>query len=389
MDDGQRRRVVYLDNAATSWPKPPKVIEAVSGHLREFSANPGRAAHRMAANASRIVFDAREVLARLLGVDDSRRIILTKNATEGLNAAIHGLLRPGDHVVTTSMEHNSVMRPLRYRASHHGLEITKVQADSQGRVQPGDIAAAVTPRTRLVVVNHASNVVGTIAPIAEIKTAIGDLPLLVDAAQTAGAVPLDVSAAGIDLLACTGHKGLLGPQGTGCLYISAGIADRIEPLMQGGTGSNSESDEIPEQLPDHFEAGTVNGTGIAGLGAGVSYLLNRGVENVRDHELELSARLLDGLKAIPGLTEYGPVDPQERTATFSVNLDGLTPSEVGFVLDREYNIAVRVGLHCAPEAHRTIGTFPDGTVRLGLGAMTTAEEVDEAIAALKQIATRG
>jgi len=387
MPDNQRS-AIYLDNAATSWPKPDCVASAVRNHVLNYSANPGRAAHRMAANASRVVFDTREALGRLLGVSDSRNIILNANATMGLNLVIHGLLKPGDHVVTTSMEHNSVMRPLRWQTEHGGVSVTMVKSDRLGRTTPEQVKAAVTDRTKLVIVNNASNVIGTIAPIAGIKSAIGEIPLLVDAAQTAGVLSINVEEDAIDMLACTGHKGLLGPQGTGCIYISPSVSERIKPLMQGGTGSNSESDEIPSGMPDRFESGTLNGTGIAGLGAAVSYILDRGVDAIREHELALADRLLAGLGGIPGLTEYGPEDPRERTGTFSVNIEGLTPSEIGFELDRKYNIAVRIGLHCAPEAHRSIGTFPQGTVRIGLSALTSMDEVDAVVIALGEIAGR-
>jgi len=377
---------IYLDNAATSWPKPAGVADAVSNWITHVGANPGRSGHRLSATAARINYDTRELLARLLGVADSRQIIFTLNATFALNTVISGFVRPGDHVVTTSMEHNSVMRPLRRLADTGRVQVTIVDGDADGRTDPERLAAALTDQTRLVIVNHASNVVGTLAPLREIRAAIGDVPLLVDGAQTAGVVPIDVAADGIDMLACAGHKGLLGPTGTGCLYISPKLTREVQPLMLGGTGSNSESDEQPEALPDHFESGTLNAAGIAGLGVGVKYILERGVAAIRAHELELTRRLLDGLAAIPGVTQYGPADPAGRVATVSINIAGLTPSEVGFALDREHNVMSRVGLHCAPMAHRTIGTFPDGTVRLGACALTTEADIDAGLAAVRAIA---
>ncbi len=377
---------MYLDNAATSFPKPQVVVDAVRDFMLHIGANPGRSGHRLAASAARVVFDTREALAQLLGVNDSRRVVFTQNATEAINLVLRGLLRDGDHVVTTSMEHNSVMRPLRWLASERNVEITAVAADSAGCIEPGDIATAVTGNTRLVVVNHASNVTGTIAPVAGIKAAIGDTPLLVDAAQTAGVLPIDMERDGIDLLACTGHKGLLGPTGTGCLCLRAGMEEQLLPLMCGGTGSRSESDEQPNHLPDRYESGTRNAAGIAGLGAGVLYLQKRGVDEVRRHEQELTGMLLDGLRAIRGVTIQGPADPREQVATVSINVKDVPSSEVALALDRRYNIMVRAGLHCAPQAHRTIGTFPEGTVRLSMGPLTTSDEVTLVIKAIGEIA---
>jgi len=351
-----------------------------------IGANPGRSGHRLSADAARVVFETREALASLLGVSDSRHVIFTQNATEAINLVLRGMLHDGDHVVTTSMEHNSVMRPLRWLSAECGVNVTQVPADRAGRTKPGDVAAAIEQNTRLVVVNHASNVTGTIAPIAGIKAAIGDVPLLVDAAQTAGVLPINVERDGIDLLACTGHKGLQGPTGTGCLCLRSGMEERIQPLTRGGTGSRSESDEQPEHLPDRYESGTRNAAGIAGLGAGVRYLLERGVNEVRQHEQELTGMLLDGLRAIRGVTIQGSADPREQVATVSVNIDGITSSEVALALDRRYNVMVRAGLHCAPQAHRTIGTYPEGTVRLSLGPLTTLDEVTYVIKVIGEIA---
>lgn len=377
--------MIYLDNAATSWPKPPAVAEAVYNWMTTIGASPGRAAHRLAASSTRIMFDAREALAQLLGVADSRRLIFTPGATYGLNMVIGGLLADGGHVVTTALEHNSVLRPLRRMADEHGAEVQLVPADARGCLDVGAVAVAIRPDTRLVAVNHASNVIGNIAPLAAIREAVGDVPLLVDGAQTAGALPLSLERDGIDLFACSGHKGLLGPTGTGCLYIRPGLEELIPPLTLGGTGSRSESDLQPEVLPDRYEAGTPNGAGLAGLGAAAQYLLKRTVADVRRHGLELTARLLDGLRAIDGATVYGPGEPEQITPTISLNLRGRPPDQVGLALDRRYDIMVRVGLHCAPQAHRTIASFPQGTVRISLGAFTKPDEVDAVLAALREI----
>jgi cysteine desulfurase family protein len=378
--------MIYLDNAATSFPKPPAVADAVRNYMLNIGANPGRSGHRLAASAGRVIFDAREALAKLFNVADSRHIVFTANATESINQVLYGLLRRGDHVVTTSMEHNAVMRPLNHLAQQRNLELSVVAADQVGSIKPGDIAAALRSNTRLVTVNHASNVCGTITPLEAVREAVGKTPLLVDAAQTAGALPIDVERDGVDFLAFTGHKALLGPQGTGGLYIRPGLDGNLEPLKRGGTGSKSEAQTQPEMLPDRYESGTLNAAGLAGLGAGVLYVQKRGVDEIRKHEVELCRMLLDGLKKIKGVQVYGPENPDERTATVSINISGMQPSDVGYALDRRYGIMVRIGLHCAPAAHRSLGTFPGGSVRLGMGAMTTTNEVEETLAALREIA---
>ena len=378
--------LVYLDHAATSHPKPPAVLAAVTRSLVAVGANAGRSGHRLAAEAARGIFAAREAVAALLGVSDSRRVVFTANATEGLNAVLFGVLRPGDHVVSTALEHNAVGRPLAALRAR-GVGETVVAADAQGRVDPGAVRAALTARTRLVVVNHASNVTGTIQPLAAIRAAIGRVPLLLDAAQTAGAVPLAVDADGVDFLACSGHKSLLGPQGTGVLVVPA--TAELPPLLYGGTGSRSESDEQPPFLPDRLEAGTRNGPGIAGLAAGVGWLQERGVARLRAEEIGRFGAFLDGLRAIPRVRIVGPAGPEERTATVSVTVAGMTASEVGRALDRDHGVLCRVGLHCAPRAHRALGTFPGGTVRLAAGPFVTADELARAAAALAEVAGRG
>ncbi|MBD3237692.1 MAG: aminotransferase class V-fold PLP-dependent enzyme [Candidatus Eisenbacteria bacterium] len=376
--------MIYLDHGATSFPKPPAVVRAVRAYLEESAANPGRSGHRLSAAAARVIYDARAALARLLGAPDPRQIVFTGNATGALNLALHGVLRPGDHVVTTSMEHNSVMRPLQHLRQTRGIRVRCAPADVAGRIDAGAIADALETDTRLVVVNHASNVVGTIAPLAEIRRAIGDRLLLVDAAQTAGATPIDVTAPQIDLLAFTGHKSLLGPQGTGGLYIRPGVA--LEPLMPGGTGSRSESDSQPDFLPDRYEGGTPNGPGIAGLGAGVSELLERGMDAVREHEARLLERLLARLQEIAGVTLWGPHDAAQRIPAVSLRLDGMAPSELAHALDRRYGVLARAGLHCAPQAHRTLGTFPEGSLRLSCGWTNTPQEIDGAAGAIAELA---
>lgn len=381
--------MIYLDNAATSWPKPPGVLAAMARFLTEVGANPGRSGHRLSVQAARVVYAAREAVAQLFNAPDPLRVVFGLNATEGINLALWGLLRPGDHVVTSSMEHNAVMRPLR-ALEREGVEVTVVPCSPEGTLDPQAVLSALRPNTRLVVLNHASNVTGTLLPVAEVGRALRGMNgplLLVDAAQSGGAVPIDMQADGIDLLAFTGHKSLYGPMGTGGLIVGERVPlKEFRPLIRGGTGSRSEYEEQPDFLPDMGESGTPNAVGLAGLEAGVRWVLERGVEAIRAHEMELTRRLLDGLREIPGVTVYGPADAQMRMAVVSFNIAGMEPSEVGMRLDEEYGILCRVGLHCAPAAHRTIGTFPAGTVRFALGAFNTAEDVDAALRAVARLA---
>lgn len=381
-------QLVYFDNAATSWPKPVGVAEAMTHFLAEVGANPGRAAHRLAIESGRLVYGAREAVAQLFHAADPLRVVFGANVTEALNLALAGLLRPGDHVVTGSMEHNSVMRPLRV-LERQGVAVTVIPCSPQGYLDPADLAAAIRPNTFMIVLNHASNVVGTLLPIAEAGRMARqhDLLLLVDAAQTGGVYPIDMQADQIDLLAFTGHKSLQGPMGTGGLIIGERVdLSRLKSLKRGGTGSRSEMEEQPEFLPDRVESGTPNVVGLAGLAAGVGWVLAQGVETIRAHEVKLTQQLLAGLTAIPGVTVYGSLDAAAQTATVSFNVAGIAPSEVGLRLDDEYGILCRVGLHCAPAAHKTLGTFPAGTVRFGLGPFNTEEEVTYSLEAIRRLA---
>ncbi|MFC2036391.1 aminotransferase class V-fold PLP-dependent enzyme [Chloroflexota bacterium] len=387
--------MIYFDNAATSWPKPPGVTEAMVHFLERVGANPGRSGHHLSVQAGRIVYKAREAVAEIMSVSDPLRVVFGANVTEALNLALQGYLRPGDHVVTSSMEHNSVMRPLRALAAGQGdgaIQLTVVDCSPQGFLAPADLEAALRPETAMIVLNHASNVCGSLLPVPEagaIARRHGCL-LLVDAAQTAGAYPIDMEADRIDLLAFTGHKALGGPTGTGGLIIGPRVdLDRLVPLKRGGTGSRSEREDQPDFLPDMCESGTANAVGLAGLAAGVRWLLEREVGAIRQHEVELAQRLLEGLYEIPGVTVYGGLDATRQAATVSFTVADLEPSEVGLWLDDEYAIMCRVGLHCAPAAHRTLGTFPTGTIRFGLSAFTTLGEVDAAIGAVRELAKRG
>lgn len=380
--------MIYLDNAATSWPKPPGVIEAMGAAMATAGGNPGRSGHRLSVAAARWVYATRESLAEFFGVSDPGRVIFTANATQALNQAIRGIVAPGDRVVVTGMEHNAVMRPLRDLEAH-GVTLSVVPAQTDGWVAPTDLRAALARPARLVVATHASNVTGTLLPIAEfarIAHEAGSL-LAVDAAQTAGALPIDLTAMGIDLLAFTGHKELYGPPGIGGLVLADHLdPGAIQPLICGGTGSRSESEVQPRDLPDRFESGTPNLPGIAGLGASLAWLRERGFEAIRAHREQLIGQLLEGLSDIPGLQLYGTVDPARSVAIVSLTLADQTVSRVGHQLDQEFGILTRVGLHCAPAAHRSIGSFPGGTIRLAPGLFTTTADIAQTIQALRKVA---
>lgn len=385
------RDVVYLDNAATSWPKPTGVTAAVARYIDEIGANPGRSGHPRAVAAGRLVLDVRRRLAALLQVRNPMRVLLGCNGTWALNLAIGGLLRDGDHVVTTGLEHNSVMRPLQALRDRGRITVSVVAPGASGRVEAAAIAAALTARTALVVVNHASNVTGAVQPMA----AIGALcrargvPLLADAAQTAGAVDIDLVRDQIDLLAFTGHKGLLGPTGTGGLVLADAFDERrLRPLVWGGTGSGSDSLQQPDVLPDRFESGTLNVAGLAGLGAALAWLEDNGGPAAAGlAEMMLRARFVrEAGAAVPGFVPYGPLDGP-LTGIVSFRVEGVPVGELGECLAADHGILGRQGLHCAPLAHRHLGTFPEGTMRFGFGALNTQDHVTRAVAALAVIAS--
>ena len=380
--------MIYLDHAATSWPKPPEVKEAMQAFLELAGGNPGRAGHRLSIEAGRRVYAARESLAELFNVRDPMRVIFTLNCTHALNTAMHGLLKPGDHVVTSSMEHNSVMRPLR-AFERKGVALTVVPCSKEGLLSPDHLEAALTPKTKLVALCHASNVCGTVQPVKRIANRIREHSpalLLVDAAQTAGSVPIDIEELGVDLLAFSGHKGLMGPPGTGGLVLGPRVdAGAMLTLMQGGTGSRSEHEEQPEHLPDKFESGTPNGVGIAGLGAGVRWVLERGVSSIhRSAECQCDMLLNIFQLVSDNIRVYGK-EARERIPVFSFTMEGMRVSEIGRRLDDEHGVLMRVGLHCAPAAHRTLGSFPEGTVRVAPGPLTTNEELSKAMTALSRV----
>mgnify|MGYP001035363218 CR=1 FL=1 len=377
--------VIYLDNAATSWPKPRSVSEAMIECMEQYGANPGRGSHRMSVQASRILFETRVNLSRLFNIRNPNDISFALNTTAALNLAIRGFVRKGDHVILTSIEHNSVRRPIEYLKRTIGVEVTYVNADGQGCVTPKQVEEAIRPNTSLVVVNHSSNLLGTILPVAEIGEVCRKhgVKLLVDAAQSAGTLPIDVEAMSIDMLAFPGHKGLMGPQGTGGLYVHPSI--ELEPLMLGGTGSQSESIEQPTVRPDRYESGTQNTVGLAGLNAGVRYIQNEGVENIHNKEWQLTQRLIEGLMRIDKVAVYGPPPGSNRTAIVAFNVQGMDSAQVAHMLDRHYDIAVRAGYHCAPLAHDTAGTLEQGAVRASPGYFTTEDEIDALIHAVQDI----
>ena len=378
--------LIYFDQAATSFPKPPVVVEAVCGSLTDFSASPGRSGHRYALAASRVVFEARENMAELLGVDDSSRIVFTANVTQALNLSLSGYLQSGDHVLISSLEHNSVMRPLTWLAENRGLDVEVVPLARTGLVDPEDFRSRLNSRTRLVVVNHASNVTGAIAPLRELKAAVEPVTLLVDGAQSAGSLDLNGISEMADLFAFTGHKALLGPTGTGGLWVRPGL--ELEPLIRGGTGSRSEKEVQPEFMPDALEAGTPNTHGLAGLAAGVRLVLDIGTSVVREHELLLLRSFLTGLGHVKGLQVYGPAAADHRVAVVSVNLDGWSTSDLSGTLENDFSILTRPGLHCAPRAHQSLGTWPVGTVRFSFGYFNTLQEIDAVLEALDQLSHR-
>lgn len=365
---------IYLDNAATSFPKPERVYSAVMAAMRDIGASPGRGGHRRSLEAGRLLLQARETIATLFSIPDASRVIFTHSATESINLALRGTLAPGDHVITSSMEHNSLLRPL-HLLKKQGIEVTVIAAGADGLLDPDRFRAALQPNTRMLAVGHVSNVSGSIQPIGRLGEIAREAEalFLVDAAQSAGTMDIDVTATGIDLLAVPGHKGLYGPQGTGFLYAAHRVA--LKPLLAGGTGSSSSAEEQPDSMPEGFEAGTHNLPGIAGLKAGVEFVLEQRAAAIGRHEQALVKVAAEKLGSLPGVKIYGPVSPQARGGLLSFNIEGVDPATIAFMLDHHFDIAVRSGLHCAPQAHRTLGSFPEGTVRISPGWFNTIDDI--------------
>jgi cysteine desulfurase family protein len=374
----------YLDNAATSWPKPEVVYQAVDHFMREVGATPGRGGHRREEEAAQIADQARSAIAELFHAPDPEGVAFTMNATQAINMALKGLLVPGDHVITSSIEHNAIWRPLK-ALERRGVAVTAVRCARDGVLAPADVEAAIRPDTRLIAMLHASNVLGTILPVNEVGVLAHKhgIPFLVDAAQTAGAYPIDMQSMNIDLLAFPGHKGLFGPHGTGGLVVRPGLV--LETWIEGGSGTESGSETMPEALPLRLEAGTQNAAGIAGLLAGVHFVLEQGVEQIRKHEMALTALLMEVLREAPGLRVLGPSDLSQRAAVVSVTVKGYVPDQLAMVLDQVFEIAVRAGLHCAPQAHRAAGTLKSGALRFSPGYFNTADEIRTAALALLSI----
>ena len=375
--------MIYLDNAATTIHKPEGVAQAMVQALSSLG-NSGRGAHEATLDASRIIYGTREKLARLFGIKDPMRIAFTCNATESLNIAINGLFEKGDHVITTMCEHNSVLRPL-YRLEENGVELSILPADSKGVPMYGELERLIQQNTRAIVITHASNLSGNVTDLGRVSaiTQKYKLLLVVDASQSAGCIPIDVEKMGIDVLCFTGHKGLMGPQGTGGIYVREGL--KIRPLKVGGSGVHSYDREHPKKMPTALEAGTLNGTGIAGLFSSLDFILDTGVETIHKKEMKLAKRFFDGIKDLPEVIVYGDWQNSERTAIVSVNLGTEESGQVSDWLWEDYGIAVRAGAHCAPLMHKALGTEKQGAVRFSFSYFNTEEEVDTAIQALKEI----
>jgi cysteine desulfurase/selenocysteine lyase len=377
--------MVYLDNAATSYPKPECVYLDMERCLREYCANPGRGGHAMSIEAGKAVTEARDVICRFFNIKNPMQLAFTKNATEALNIAIKGILKPSCHVITTSMEHNSVMRPLKTLERDIGIELEQVEGNEFGEIEPDSIKKLLKSNTSLIVCSLSSNVNGIIMPVKETGRLAREagVPFLLDASQGAGSISVDVEDQNIDLLAFPGHKGLLGPQGTGGLYVREDI--RLKPIMEGGTGSNSEYAFQPEIMPDLLESGTLNTPGIVGLCSGIRYIENRGVKEIRQYKHSLVKRLIEGIRDIKSLKLYSLEDCSRNSGILAMNLGNLDSTEFCYILDKEYGIEARAGLHCAPSAHRRLGTMKRGIVRLSVGCFNNMEEIDYTIESIIRI----
>jgi cysteine desulfurase family protein len=380
---------IYLDNAATSWPKPEAVYRAVDDYQRRLGAPAGRSTYAEAAETERIVVSCRKKIAQLIAADDPSRIIFTHNGTDSLNLALHGLLRLGDHVVTSVCEHNSVLRPLRFLAEHRDVAVSYVGCNREGYVDPDDIGREISPKTRLIALIHASNVTGAIQPVQEVGRIAAERGILylVDAAQSLGHVALDVKSIGCHLLAAPGHKGLCGPLGSGVLYVAPGVEKELLPLRQGGTGTRSDEDIQPDSLPDRYESGNLNVPAIAGLEAGVDSVVKQGAGHDSRQTMGLVEPLLAALSNIRGVQLYGPPSTTGRVGVVSLNVAGYDPQELASLLDAHWSIQTRAGLHCAPRMHAALGTGPLGTLRVSPGHFNTPQEIETLIRAISEVAS--
>ena len=377
---------IYLDNASTSFPKAPTVATAMSDYITNRGININRGSYALAYDVEDIIYTTRQRLKTLFNGHDPSHVIFTQNVTMSLNMVIKGLLKAGDHVLVSSMEHNAVMRPLT-QLLDKGITFDTIPCDSTGSIQMDSIEPLIRPNTVALIINHASNVCGTIQPLASIGPICKahNLQYIVDAAQTAGVIPIDVKACHIDALCFTGHKGLLGPQGIGGIILTKEMAHTLTPLIAGGTGSFSHLETMPTHMPDAFESGTLNLPGIIGLNESLSYIESQGMENIHNHELALTQAFLEGLQSIDGINIVGKQNIQDRTAVVSITIDSMDPASIAYELESTYHIMTRVGLHCAPRAHQTLGTYPEGTVRFSFGYANTLEDVEAALSALNTI----
>lgn len=375
--------MIYLDNAATSFPKPNEVYDEILNCMKNYAANPGRSSHDMSIQASLKIAETRQELSSLFNIDNPFDVIFTCNATESLNIGIKGIIKKGDHVISTEIEHNSVLRPLNY-LKNQGVEVTLIKVDEYGFIDRKELNNSIKSNTKAIIINHASNVLGTIQNIEEIGLIAkkNGLIFMVDASQSAGIIPIDVDKDNIDLLAFPGHKGLLGPQGTGGLFIRDGV--NLDNFIDGGTGSNSSSMEQPDFLPDKFESGTLNTPGIAGLNEGIKFIRRIGIENIYKHEEHLTEYLLSELKKLSYIKIYGLNSTENRCAVVSINIDGIDSTKVGYLLNKN-DIAVRTGYHCAPLIHNVIGTEKYGTVRISVGYFNTTKDIETLINTIKNI----
>ena len=381
-----QENMIYFDNAATSWPKPEHVYKAAENYLRSICANPGRSGHTRTIFAERLLYETRERAASFLGVGEKpERIIFTLNATDSLNMAIKGVLEPGDHVIYTSMEHNSVLRPLGSLKRNGVITTTMVWCEPSGCLDLQRIKNALRPHTKLIICTHASNVTGAVLPVEEISRLAREngILFLLDAAQTAGSIPVDLQKIKPHLAAFTGHKSLLGPPGVGLLYVHDGV--KIKPWREGGTGSNSEKDRQPELMPEYLEAGTMNTPGLAGLNEGLKFIEKTSISSITEYEQSLTAKLRGGLGEIRRVKVFDAGTKQGSVGVVSFTIEGIDSGELGFVLEQSFGILCRTGLHCAPYAHQTIGTFPQGTVRFSLGYFNKEKEIKHALEAIKKI----
>ena len=377
---------IYLDNASTTFPKAPNVASAMADYITNCGININRGSYSLAYDVEDIIYTTRQRLHTLFNGHDPSHVIFTQNVTMSLNMVIKGLLKAGDHVLVSSMEHNAVMRPLT-QLLDKGITFDTIPCDSTGSIQMDSIEPLIRPNTVALIINHASNVCGTIQPLESIGPICKahNLQFIVDAAQTAGVIPIDVKAYHIDALCFTGHKGLLGPQGIGGIILTKEMAQNLTPLIAGGTGSFSHLETMPTHMPDTFEAGTLNLPGIMGLNEGLSYIESQGMENIHNHELALTQAFLEGLQSIDGINIVGKQNIQDRTAVVSITIDGMDPASIAYELESTYYIMTRVGLHCAPRAHQTLGTYPEGTVRFSFGYANTLKDVESALSALNTI----